>query len=130
MNDEFYATIKLISGEELFGIVSPCIENGEQYLIISNPIIMKKVYINDSLYSYKVEPWLKLTEENLFILEKNKILTVIECFNKQLIQVHNVYLNSLENSNITGNYKLTRNDGYIDNVKQAKLRLEEIFKSS
>jgi hypothetical protein len=130
MDDEFYATIKLVSGEELFGIVAPCIENDEQYLIVSNPIMMKKVYVNDSLYTYKVEPWLKLTEENLFILEKSKILTVIECFNRQLIQIHNVYLNSLEESTITGNYKLTRQDGYIDNVKQVKSKLERIFKSS
>lgn len=130
MNDDFHATVKLVSGEEIFGIVSPSEENGEHYLIISNPIIMKKVIVNESMYSYKVEPWLKLTDENLFILEKSKIIAVIECFNEQLIQVHKVYLNSLEESSLSGNYRLTRRDGYIDNVKQVKLKLEELYKSS
>jgi hypothetical protein len=130
MDDEFYATVKLVSGEEIFGIVSPCEENNEQYLIISNPIIMKRVIVNEALYSYKVEPWLKLTDENLFILEKNKLITVVECFNKQLIQVYKVYLNSLDISSPSGNYKLTKQDGYVNNVKQVKLKLEQIYKSN
>jgi serine O-acetyltransferase len=67
---------------------------------------MKRVIVNEALYSYKVEPWLKLTDENLIILEKNKLITVVECFNKQLIQVYKVYLNSLDISYINALIKI------------------------
>jgi hypothetical protein len=124
MQDEFYAVVKLVSGEEIFGIVSPTEEQGEQYLIISDPITITRHEL-DNVYSYKIEPWLKLTQETIFVLEKSKIITVVESFDNEIIKIYKRYLNKLDSS---GNYVLNRSEGFIDNVKQARMTLEKIYR--
>ena len=40
MEEDFYATLKLISGEEIFAKVSPSFEKDKTILILSNPIFI------------------------------------------------------------------------------------------
>jgi hypothetical protein len=128
MFNEFHAVVKLVSGEEVYGLVSPCIEDNVQYLILSNPIKIIKVTLKNE-YGYKIEPWLKLTPENLFIVEKSKLITVIESFDEELKEVYQKYLRSI-NVTDAGNYVLSKKDGYINNVREVKSLLEKIYKSS
>ena len=43
MEEEFYASVKLVSGEEIFGEVMPSEENGRTVLIISDPVEIETV---------------------------------------------------------------------------------------
>jgi hypothetical protein len=126
MNEEFYAVVKLVSGEELFAIVMPTIENDTEYLILSDPIVISKVSTNDGYYAYKVEPWLKLTTESIFILEKTRLITVVESFDQEMVFLYKRYLNS-NISGTAGNYRLKRNEGYVNNVKDVRTQLEKIY---
>lgn len=128
MNEEFYAVVKLVSGEEIFAIVMPTVENDTDYLIMSDPIVISKVSTNNGLYAYKVEPWLKLTTESIFILEKSRIITVVESFDQEMVFLYKRYLNS-NNSSSAGNYRLNRNEGYVNNVKEIRTQLEKIYLS-
>ncbi len=38
MEDDFYATVKLKSGEEIFSKVMPCFEQDKTLLLITHPI--------------------------------------------------------------------------------------------
>ena len=49
MEDEFYASIKLVSGEEIFGEVMPVEEGGRTVLVVSDPVEIETVNINLSL---------------------------------------------------------------------------------
>jgi fructose-1,6-bisphosphatase len=126
MHEEFYAVVKLVSGEEIFGIVSPTKENDVDYLIIYEPIIILPLTASNNAYYYKVEPWLKLSKETLFIIEKSKIITVNESDDKDYIKIYKRYINS-KGSKDSGNYKLNKNEGYIDNVKNVREMLEKIY---
>jgi hypothetical protein len=126
MNEEFYATVKLVSGEEIFSLVSPDEENGLEYLILFTPIKIIKHDLNKDYSYYKVEPWMKLTTENTFIIEKSRIITVIESFDEELINIYKRYIN--KGNNTRGNYDLTRSEGYITNIKQARMILEKIYR--
>lgn len=126
MNEEFYAIVKLVTGEELFGIVSPTNEDGIEYLLLSDPIIFKEVELEDNYLAYKIEPWLKLSTERLYIIEKTKIITLIESFDEDLVNVYKTYIDRLDN--IDGSYKLNRNEGFIDNVKDFRYTLEKLYK--
>lgn len=126
MNEEFYATVKLVSGEEIFSLVSPDEENGLEYLILFTPIKIIKHDLNKDYSYYKVEPWMKLTDENTFIIEKSRIITVIESFDEELINIYKRYINKTNNTR--GNYDLTRSEGYITNIKQARMILEKIYR--
>lgn len=126
MNEEFYATVKLVSGEEIFSLVSPDEENGLEYLILFTPITIIKHDLNKDYSYYKVEPWMKLTTENTFLIEKSRIITVIESFDEELINIYKRYIN--KGNNTRGNYDLTRSEGYITNIKQARMILEKIYR--
>ena len=43
MGEEFYSTIKLISGEEIFALVSVDDTNPEPVIILQNPLVMKMI---------------------------------------------------------------------------------------
>jgi hypothetical protein len=128
MNEEFYAVVKLVSGEEIFAIVMPTLENGLECLILADPIVITKVDTNAGYYAYKVEPWLKLTTESIFVLEKSRIITVVESFDQEMVFLYKRYINS-NNSGPTGNYRLKRNEGYVNNVKDVRTQLEKIYQS-
>ena len=46
MEEDFYASVKLVSGEEIFGEVMPSEENGRTVLIISDPVEIETVSMN------------------------------------------------------------------------------------
>ena len=78
MEDDFYATIKLISGEEIFAKVAASEEDNRTMLILHHPIIISEVKGRKGVIGYKVEPWLKTTKEDMFIMNMDKVLTLSE----------------------------------------------------
>lgn len=133
IEEDFYATIKLKNGEEIFAKVSPSEEEGRTLLLVNNPIIFSEIS-SRSTYGYKVEPWLKTTTEDLIIINMDNVLTIVESSNIEMISLHQKYsrkLNSLVNGEKkTNSNTLTKEMGYISTVKDAKDRLENIFKNS
>ena len=59
--DQFPATIKLITGEEIFAIVTPHEENNKEFLLLYEPVIITEVKTLSGNYGYKIEPWLNNT---------------------------------------------------------------------
>ena len=41
MGDEFHAVLKLVTGEEIFALVSVDENDGDPIIMLSNPVIMK-----------------------------------------------------------------------------------------
>jgi hypothetical protein len=121
----FPATIKLISGEEIFAIVETIDENNKKYLLAFEPIVITPVRNLTGDYGYKVEPWLKTADDDTFILEKKNILTLSECKNKDLIKLHESYI-TRKNSN-PYEETLTRKQGYISNVDEMRNKLENLL---
>ena len=60
IEDDFYATIKFKSGEEIFAKVAASEEVNRTVLLISNPIMVSEVKSKNGMTGYKVEPWLCL----------------------------------------------------------------------
>ena len=57
MEDEFYAIIKLVSGEEIMALVSVDNEDDDPILIVQKPVIMH--VHNHGPHSFiKVKPWM------------------------------------------------------------------------
>lgn len=128
IEDDFYATIKLKSGEEIFAKVAPSEEEDRTLLLVSNPITLTDIKTRMGIIGYMVEPWLKTTTEDLFILNLDDVLTMSESNDIDIISTYQSYVRHQENTN--GNHhKINRQMGYISNVNDAKEILEKIFKS-
>lgn len=132
IEDDFYATIKFKSGEEIFSKVAASEEDDRTMLILSNPInvIEIKGRKGDPL-GYKMEPWLKTTTDDMFIINMEDVLTLSESSDIKMIMMYQNYIRQVDSfdDDETNNYKLNKREmGYISSVSDAKEVLEKIFK--
>jgi hypothetical protein len=128
IEDDFYATIKLKTGEEIFAKVAPTEEDDRTLLLVSNPIIVSEIKGRTGTVGYKLEPWLKTTTEDMFILNIEDVLTLSESSDIEMIMM---YQNYVRQSTHDGNQsKLSRKMGYLANVNDAKEILEKLYKNS
>ena len=130
IEEEFYATIKLKTGEEIFCKAMPTEEENELLLLVVNPVIIGEIKNRSGdIMGYKIEPWLKTTTEDLFIVNMNDVLTMAESNDVEMISVYQSFVR--KNSNVKHNKPtLSRKMGYLANVNDAKELLEKIFKNS
>ena len=131
IEDDFYATIKFKSGEEIFSKVAASEEEDRTMLILSHPIniIEVKGRKGDAL-GYKIEPWLKTTTDDMFIINMDDVLTLSESSDIEMIMMYQKYVRSADQlDDETSRYKLSQREmGYISSVADAKEVLEKIFK--
>tara|TARA_Y100000361_G_scaffold145747_1_gene155360 strand:- start:461 stop:868 length:408 start_codon:yes stop_codon:yes gene_type:complete len=134
IEEDFYCTLKLKSGEEIFAKVAASDEDDRTMLLVSNPIIVSEVKGKAGTMGYRVEPWLKTTTEDMFIINMDNVLTMTESSDIEMIVM---YQNYVRQSNKGGgsrdkdnNSKLSRRMGYLGNTRDVKEILEKIFKSS
>ena len=59
IEDDFYCTVKLKSGEEIFARVAASEEEDRTMLLVSHPIIVNEIKGRMGVVGYKIEPWLK-----------------------------------------------------------------------
>jgi hypothetical protein len=129
IEDDFYATVKLKTGEEFFAKVAASEEEDRTLLIVFNPIIISEVKGRSGSIGYKIEPWLKTTTEDMFILNIEDIITMTESSDIEMIMMYQNYLRHSDNKNKNGS-KINRRMGYISNVNDAKEILEKLYKNS
>jgi len=129
IEEDFYATIKLKTGEEIFSKVSVSEEETKTLLILSNPIMISEIQTKYGVTGYKVERWLKTSTEDLFIIDVENILTMSESIDIEMITIYDNYIKKIEKTK-SNKIKLDRKMGYLANVDEAKKSLEKLFKIS
>jgi len=124
IEDDFFSTVKLKSGEEIFAKVAASEEDGRTMLLITNPIIVNEIKGKMGTVGYKVEPWLKTTTEDMFIINLDDVLTMSESNDIEMIVMYQNYIRSSKKDT---NTKINRRMGYVGNVHDTKELLEKIF---
>ena len=124
MEDDFYATLKLKTGEEVFALVVASEEENRTMLVVHNPVIITAIKSKESIVGYRLEPWLKTTREDMFVINMDNIITLSESMDPEMIMMHQNF--AKESGNISMS-KMNRKMGYLSNVKEAKKLLEKIY---
>ena len=128
MKEEFHGVVKLITGEEIFAMISIEETNQEPIIMLQNPVIMK-ILSNGTGQYVKIRPWLELPEEDLYLIKPDKIITMSEVKDKQVINFYERYLNDEEVDIVfDGQVKLSDQMGYISTVEKSRKLLEELYK--
>ena len=129
MEDDFYATLKFKNGEEIFAKIAASEEENRTMLVIHNPVLVSEIKGKNGLLGYKVEPWLKTTREDMFIINMDNILTLSESQDVEMIMMHqNFVRDSAEDAK--SHSKINRRMGYLGNTNDTKEILEKLFKKS
>ncbi len=126
IEDDFYCTIKLKCGDEIFCKVAATEEEDRTLLLLSNPITVEEIVVRGTVTGYKVEPWLKTTEEDLIVINMDDVLTMTENSNIDMIVYYHDYLRKNHKENKSS---LSKEMGYITSVKEAKKSLEKLYNS-
>ena len=128
MKEEFHGVIKLITGEEIFALISIEETDEEPIIMLQSPVIMKMLSNGTGQY-VKVKPWLELADEDLYLIKPDKIITMSEVKDQQMIHFYERYLNDEEVEIVfDGQVKINEQMGYISTVEKSRKLLEDIYK--
>ena len=129
IEDDFYATLKLKTGEEIFTKIAATEEEDRTMLLVSNPIIIHELKGKMGMVGYKIEPWLKTTTDDMFIINLADVLTMSESSDVEMIMMYQDYIRASD-KNTTNHSPINRKMGRLGNVNDVKEILEKIFKST
>ena len=127
IENDFYATIKFKSGEEIFAKVAASEEVDRTMLIVHHPIMIGEIKGKGGIVGYKVEPWVKTSKEDMFIINIDNVLTLSESVDVEMIMMYKRYLKDTENDR-KNNARINRKMGYLGTVDETRVSLEELFK--
>ena len=133
MGEEFYSVIKLVSGEEIFALVSIDNDQEDPIVVLQNPLVMKVMSSSRGGY-IKVNRWIELSSEDIFIMRLDRILTMSESKDVKLIAIYDNFIAdeqgelTFDVSQPTGEVEITNTMGYVSSVEDARKKFEEIFK--
>ena len=128
MGEEFHAVIKLVTGEEIFALVSVDENDGDPILLLMNRVVMKVMRNHVGQY-VKVKPWMEIPTDDLYVIKYDKIITMTEVKEEQTIEFYNRYLNEDDvDFDDDGRTKISDKMGYISTVDDARDMLENLYK--
>jgi len=136
MEEEFYAIIKLVSGEEIMALVSVDDNDNDPILVCQNPIVMKMIY-NPNGHYVKIKQWIELCDDDMYMIKLDKIITVTETKDERIVEIYNRFIEDnkepmdFRSSKQPLSEGLVRPDskmGYVSSVEEARKKLEAIYK--
>jgi hypothetical protein len=136
MNEnEFFASVKLITGEEILGLIEVC----EDGILIENPLILEDMSIFDDVIEgssprgLKLSKWIKSSNEDVFFIQDNKIITIGELKDPGLTSYKRAALDikrgneNLHKQNVRKENRRKKYSGYHSNIKDARIKFEKLF---
>ena len=132
MNGPFFATIKMTSGEEVLAEVCSNEENGVEFFILFNPIVVEENYTYDEnagTLTSKVSSrkWLRFSQDDMVIVYKDKVITISE-LDKYGIAYYQKYLVVAKiKSPVRREMRSREHTGYLGNIDDQRKYLEHLF---
>ena len=133
MSNKFLAVIKLNTGEEVIAKIEPSPDL--EAISLDRPAMIGQSAFSrkPGLSIIKIEPWIKTGREKTYIVEMSNVITTCEITDKEVITAYNQFVKAYyetEVPKLKPKPKMTKEMGYISNVKDARKSLEKIFKNS
>jgi hypothetical protein len=134
MEEEFFSTIKLISGEEL--VAKVCYLEEENQLLLENPKKVEPIKQRrngEMIEGFVLVDWIHSTYDNMFVLSMNQILTMSE-LDKRIERYYLSFINrkveEKEDQGKVNSSEFNEKMGYLGSVSEMKKTLEKIYKIS
>ena len=136
MEEDFLATIKLITGEEIVSKVSYMPDDDS--LVLENP--MQVTYIDQQkraarVTGFALTEWIHSTFDHMFVLPKQHVVTMTEVEDKRIEKFYDEsvkkYMNHLTAFKESFEpQKFSRKMGNLGSIKETKKSLEDLFNRS
>lgn len=127
-NDIFYATLKLVSGEEIISKVCAFNENDDVLIVLDNPTLINVFEVKNTKNVFiKMSPWMTSSSQTTHIINRNHVITISEVKDESLVRLYHQYIR--EKDNKTNQTNITSEMGYVSSIKEARTSLEKIYHS-
>ena len=135
MNESFYATLKLVTGEEILAEITSMNENGSDFFLVNDPIIVSENVQIDHQKGIAVsglipKKWQLYANDSMTIINKNHVVSVSELdkfgsefYSKALIAAR-------MSSPIKRKVESSENVGYVGKVSDSRKYLEKMYEKS
>ena len=133
MSDKFLAVVKLKTSEEVIAQIEMSSQGDVMSLDYPAMVGESSFTRKPGVSIIKIEPWIKTGREKTYIVEMSNIITICEISDKDVIKAYNNFVKAYYESESPFQKpkpKMTKEMGYISNVKDARKSLEDIFKNS
>tara|TARA_B100000902_G_C27321931_1_gene925301 strand:+ start:3817 stop:4266 length:450 start_codon:yes stop_codon:yes gene_type:complete len=123
--EEFYGTIKLTSGEEIFAEILPVEENGRSMLVLSDPVSIEAVHISTG-EGLRMIPWVKTNpSDSIVVVPMQHVITVVEASEDS--DVVGSYMKFTRSKLNSSSSKIPKTGGFKTTVDQARKQLEKLY---
>ena len=129
MGEEFYCILKLVSGEEILSLITIDESGDEPIIVAQSPVIMKVQYGAEGTSYIKVKSWMDLSDEDIFLIKPDKVITMTETKDQKLIDIYHDFIKDDDQDTFsnTGKTTVTSEMGLLGKVDDARIKLETIF---
>jgi len=135
MLEPFHATIKMITGEEVLAEVYPTEENGIDFFVLSNPIIVQDNTTIDTEKGVAVsglipKRWMLFANDDLTLINRSHVVTMSELDRFGIDFYQKALVAAKVTSPIKKKVESKDNSGFIDKIESFRERLQDLFDSS
>ena len=133
MNEqEFLATLKLVSGEEVISMVLYL--EDEDKVLLSNPFLVEQSKQRQGqleVVGFSFKEWVMASFDDMYIISRDHIITITET-KGPIEEFYKKNLEKIESSKqlLHKPNKLPRKSGYLGSIAETKNTLENIYKKS
>ena len=131
-DEEFYSTIKIVTGEEI--VAKVIYLEDEDKVMLEDPLLVevqrsRKGALEIAGFAFK--EWMSATFEDMFVMNREHIVTMSE-IDPTIKEFYIKTLERMKSGQTLANTadKLLRKSGYVGSVSKFKKSLEDIFKKS
>ena len=136
MEEDFIATIKLTTGEELISKVSYMPDDDS--LVLDSPMEVTKVNTTNKnlrVGGFALTDWITSTFDHTFVLPKKHIITMTEVEDDNIKNFYNItvqrqHIELTQFKEASTPQKFTRDMGSLGSVNKTKETLENLYKRS
>ena len=135
MLENFHATIKMITGEEVLAQVMPAEEHDKLFFILSNPIVVHENVQIDQEKGVAVsglipKKWMTFASDDMTIVNKDHIVSIseldsfgVDFYNKALVAAR-------MSTPVKKKVDADKNSGFVGKIQSFREKLEGVFDDS
>ncbi len=132
MQNSFPATLKLVTGEEVLCEISPTDENGQEFFLVSNPIVVTEQMQLDHQKGVAVsglipKKWMMYNNDDLTIIYKQHVISISELDKFANEFYKKALIAAKVSSPIKRRVSSEENVGFVGKVDQSRTLLERMY---
>ena len=131
----FYATLKLITGEEILAEATLTEENGREFFLVNDPIVVNETMQVDHQKGIAVsglvpKKWQLYANDSMTIINKQHVISISEMDKFGVEFYMKALIAAKMSSPIKRKVDSSENVGYVGTIDETRMLLEDLYESS